>query len=667
MNGEKLIAWGIASLGFLVVAYFAWQQLPVSLWHWANEAWWHWLVAIYPFFLLFTAPMFALVVSKPLLAAAGGAGRSQLRWEVISYTGVVVVAVLILWAFATGPEWWARWHWWLWGAALVFSAAVSVGGRMFCTVYEVHAPKARENYFPEWKFNHIDKKSRPELGIAMSGGGIRSAAFNLGVLHALHANGILRNVDVMSAVSGGSYTMSWYLLQPFYAAKAAEREHREFRLDNVIEEMFRPDGRFQTYLCEEPRVLDWIEVVPSLLMAMTLGQPLRALTASSGSVGQYNLYSIRTTYRERLQKLFQGLPSPGSKLWTDILNKIDSRTRWELQQDFSDFSYVDPVTYKELAEFVQRNHLPYFIFNAAVLVQRAYRHMLWPTALELTAHDIGSDVCGYTTWDDLRRWEVSDHISAGMSRWQWVWRVGKLDRELREHRWVLMVNIASAISGAAIGLSYFNPKKPLRQMRLATWTPFFGNLDLGYLLYRELWNEKGTLYVSDGGHSDNLGAYALIKRQCRRIIIVDAEHEPAIPYLFAGYTKLKEQLAQRQEMHLSLTVPDIEAYLASAKGASKPSGPTPAVMTGAVEPITQNVPAKPISSVIYIKLGLDGNRLETYPGSVSEYARENPRFPQDPTSKQSFTSEQFKAYRDLGHYVVQNRIKSFTSSRDECS
>jgi hypothetical protein len=330
-------------------------------------------------------------------------------------------------------------------------------------------------------------------------------------------------------------------------------------------------------------------------------------------------------------------------------HRIDSRTQWELQQDFSDFSYVDPVSYKELAEFVQRNHLPYFIFNAAVLVQRAYRHMLWPTAFELTAHDIGSDVCGYTTWDDLRRWEVSDHISAGMSRWQWAWRVRKLDRELREHRWVLWVNIASAISGAAIGLSYFNPTKPLRQMRLATWTPFFGNLDLGYLLYRELWNEKGTLYVSDGGHSDNLGAYVLIKRQCKTIIIVDAEYEATIPYVFAGYTKLQRQLTE--EMKVVLTVPQIDTYLEAAKGTGKPTGPTAAVMTGEVNPMKSNVDFRPIS-IIYIKLGLDRTPLDhPYPKSVSEYARKNSRFPQDPTSHQSFTSEQFIAYRDLGHHV----------------
>jgi hypothetical protein len=59
-------------------------------------------------------------------------------------------------------------------------------------------------------------------------------------------------------------------------------------------------------------------------------------------------------------------------------------------------------------------------------------------------------------------------------------------------------------------------------------------------------------------------------------------------------------------------------------------------------------------SVIYIKLGLDQDHLESYPEPVKEYARKNPHFPQDPTSNQSFTSEQFRAYRDLGRHVARN-------------
>ncbi|MCA9712157.1 MAG: patatin-like phospholipase family protein, partial [Myxococcales bacterium] len=43
------------------------------------------------------------------------------------------------------------------------------------------------------------------FGLAFSGGGIRSATFNLGVLQAMHRYGLFRFVDYMSTVSGGGY------------------------------------------------------------------------------------------------------------------------------------------------------------------------------------------------------------------------------------------------------------------------------------------------------------------------------------------------------------------------------------------------------------------------------------------------------------------------------
>jgi len=43
------------------------------------------------------------------------------------------------------------------------------------------------------------------IGLALSGGGIRSAAFNLGLIQAFHRTGLLRVIDYVSSVSGGSY------------------------------------------------------------------------------------------------------------------------------------------------------------------------------------------------------------------------------------------------------------------------------------------------------------------------------------------------------------------------------------------------------------------------------------------------------------------------------
>jgi hypothetical protein len=47
------------------------------------------------------------------------------------------------------------------------------------------------------------------VGIALSGGGIRSATICLGVLEVLNGNGLLEKADYLSSVSGGGYTASY--------------------------------------------------------------------------------------------------------------------------------------------------------------------------------------------------------------------------------------------------------------------------------------------------------------------------------------------------------------------------------------------------------------------------------------------------------------------------
>ena len=48
------------------------------------------------------------------------------------------------------------------------------------------------------------------MGLAFSGGGIRSATFNLGVLKALHELGLLKHTDYLATVSGGGYIGAWW-------------------------------------------------------------------------------------------------------------------------------------------------------------------------------------------------------------------------------------------------------------------------------------------------------------------------------------------------------------------------------------------------------------------------------------------------------------------------
>jgi hypothetical protein len=58
------------------------------------------------------------------------------------------------------------------------------------------------------------KPEHDALGLALSGGGIRSATFNLGILQALNRVGLLRCVDYLSTVSGGGYigsSLTWFM------------------------------------------------------------------------------------------------------------------------------------------------------------------------------------------------------------------------------------------------------------------------------------------------------------------------------------------------------------------------------------------------------------------------------------------------------------------------
>ncbi len=56
-----------------------------------------------------------------------------------------------------------------------------------------------------------DPESDPHfVGLALSGGGLRSAMFNLGLLQAFQQAGLMRFVDYLATVSGGGYVGGYY-------------------------------------------------------------------------------------------------------------------------------------------------------------------------------------------------------------------------------------------------------------------------------------------------------------------------------------------------------------------------------------------------------------------------------------------------------------------------
>lgn len=87
------------------------------------------------------------------------------------------------------------------------------------TVGQTNAETGQSSYTPDFdpvfeaERKHIGEKT-DYYGLALSGGGIRSASFGMGVLQALFASDKLKKIDYLSTVSGGGYTgssLTWFL------------------------------------------------------------------------------------------------------------------------------------------------------------------------------------------------------------------------------------------------------------------------------------------------------------------------------------------------------------------------------------------------------------------------------------------------------------------------
>ena len=122
------------------------------------------------------------------------------------------------------------------------------------------------------------------VGLAFSGGGIRSATFNLGVLKALQDLNVLKHVDYLSTVSGGGYIGAWWIawrarggtgfpdapMDNATKAKAENREPEEVRHLREFSNFLSPRiGFFQTEMWNAVMAVV-SAILPALLVASTI-------------------------------------------------------------------------------------------------------------------------------------------------------------------------------------------------------------------------------------------------------------------------------------------------------------------------------------------------------------------------------------------------------------
>jgi hypothetical protein len=213
---------------------------------------------------------------------------------------------------------------------------------------------------------------------------------------------------------------------------------------------------------------------------------------------------------------------------------------------------------------------------------------------------------------------------------------------------------AISVSGAAASPNMGYHTSPvvaffltLFNLRLGWWFPNPSKIGSGFpsphfslrYLFAELFggaNDKSRfVMISDGGHFENLGAYELVRRRCRVIIISDAECDPQIS--FEGLGTLIRMC--EVDFGVQITI-DVSAIRAAG-------GPAWSGRRWAVGHIAYG-DGVPDGILVYLKASMTG-REDT---SVMQYKATHSAFPHETTGDQFYGEDQFESYRRLGREVA---------------
>ncbi|EGG14438.1 patatin family protein [Cavenderia fasciculata] len=270
-------------------------------------------------------------------------------------------------------------------------------------------------------------------------------------------------------------------------------------------------------------------------------------------------------------------------------------------------------------------------------------------------HYVGSESCGYRSTEQME----------------------KLDRRLD-------LATAVSISGAAVGTKMGTATIPtlvlslgILNIRLGYWLPnplgiFLRHPHLGRLFYggfacyhlvkefgwTHMTSKDWCINLSDGGHIENLGAYELIKRRCKYVIMSDSEADPDMT--FPSMAQLMRLVRIDFGINIQINLDDIRR---SENGYSSKHWTVGKIIYQKKKQFSNlstsnnyqdsgdssDVPPRgEVGYILYIKSSLTGDEDEV----IKEYHSQHPSFPHESTTDQFFTESQFEAYRSLGYHIA---------------
>jgi hypothetical protein len=362
-----------------------------------------------------------------------------------------------------------------------------------------------------------------------------------------------------------------------------------------------------------------------------------------------NANSLHRLYRDRLSKAFLFDPEKRIAPHGEVGEETDADLR------NCDLKPLDRLKVSDL----QTDLAPYHLINAALNIEAskyANRRDRNADFFIFSPLYTGSESTGYVET------KLMETKSAGLNAGTAMAISGAAASSNMGSATIKPLVPTLAILNIRLGYWMSNPAKIAGVLRKPLWQWFFDKLYFLKELLGLLTEYSDTVYLTDGGHIENLGIYELLRRRCRLIIAIDAEADPNMSF---GSLVSLERYA-RIDFGLRIDLPwavlrdtsraaSVEVLKTGGLPPNKaPHGPHCALGTIYYPRKSDETDDTHSTGVLlYIKSSFTGDENDY----IVDYKRRNPDFPHETTLDQLFTEEQFEAYRALGFHAVNSAFK----------
>ena len=170
------------------------------------------------------------------------------------------------------------------------------------------------------------------------------------------------------------------------------------------------------------------------------------------------------------------------------------------------------------------------------------------------------------------------------------------------------------------------------------------------------------VYLSDGGHFENLGLYEAIRRRCRYVVVSDVGCDPEATFEDLGNAIRKIRIDMGIAIDFQNGLPIYSRAQAAEKDFPATDARHYALATIRYSEVDSGPdgPRVPDGILLYLKPAVYGRE----PVDVRNYATKHRDFPHETTADQWFSEPQLESYRALGLHVVDKafeKVKSFES------